>query len=58
MFNSFSRRVSLIALLLMLGAVPALLADAEMPWAETLEDAMAKAEKTGKPLMMDFYTDW
>ncbi len=58
MFNSVFRRVSLGVLLLMVGTVPALIASEEVKWEKTLEDSMAKAEKTGKPMMMDFYTDW
>ena len=58
MFNSVFRRISLGVLLLMVGTVPALLASDAIQWEKTLEDSMAKAEKTGKPMMMDFYTDW
>lgn len=58
MFNSVFRRISLGVLLLMVGTVPALIASEEVKWEKTLEDSMAKAEKTGKPMMMDFYTDW
>jgi thiol:disulfide interchange protein len=25
---------------------------------KTLEDGMKEAAKTGKPIMLDFYTDW
>lgn len=58
MFNSVFRRISLGALLLMVGTVPALIASDEIKWEKTLEDSLTKAEKTGKPMMMDFYTDW
>ena len=58
MFNSVFRRVSLGVLLLMVGTIPALIASEEVKWEKTLEDSMAKAEKTGKPMMLDFYTDW
>ena len=58
MFNSVFRRMSFGVLLLMVVAVPTLIAGEEIKWEETLEDSMAKAEKTGKPMMMDFYTDW
>ena len=58
MFNSVFRRVSLGVLLLMVGTVPALIASDEIKWEKTLEDSMTKAEKTGKPMMLDFYTDW
>ena len=52
------RLVGLLILLLMVGAVPALVASEEVQWSESIEDTMKKAEKTGKPVMMDFYTDW
>lgn len=58
MFNSVFRRVSLGVLLLMIGIMPALLASAEINWEKSLEDGMKEAEKTGKPVMLDFYTDW
>ncbi|MDE0689751.1 MAG: hypothetical protein OXI61_16400 [Candidatus Poribacteria bacterium] len=58
MFNSVFRRISLGVLLLMVGTVPALIASDEIKWEKTLEDSLTKAEKTGKPMMMDFYTDW
>ncbi|MCY3723272.1 MAG: hypothetical protein OXG97_13700 [Candidatus Poribacteria bacterium] len=58
MFNSVFRRISLGVLLLMVGTVPALIASDEIKWEKTLEDSLTKAKKTGKPMMMDFYTDW
>lgn len=58
MFNSVFRRVSLGLLLLMIGIMPALVASAEISWEKSLEDGMKEAEKTGKPVMLDFYTDW
>ena len=58
MFNSVVRRISLGVLLLMVGTAPALLASEEIKWEETLEESMSKAKETGKPMMMDFYTDW
>ncbi len=58
MFNTVFRRISLGVLLLMVGTVPALIASEEVKWEKTLEDGMTKAEKIGKPMMMDFYTDW
>lgn len=58
MFNSVFRHISLGVLLLMVGTVPALIASDEIKWEKTLEDSLTKAEKTGKPMMMDFYTDW
>jgi hypothetical protein len=57
MFNSVFRRVSLGVLLMMIGMMPALVASAEIGWEKSLEDGMKEAEKTGKPVMLDFYTD-
>ena len=58
MFNSVFRRISLSVLLLMVGTVSALIASEEVKWEKSLEDGMKEAEKTGKPVMLDFYTDW
>ena len=58
MFNSVFRRISLGVLLLMIGTIPALVESAEINWGKSLEDGMKEAEKTGKPVMLDFYTDW
>lgn len=58
MFNSVFRRISLGVLLLMIGTMPALVEGAEINWGKSLEDGMKEAEKTGKPVMLDFYTDW
>ncbi|MCY3743253.1 MAG: hypothetical protein OXH00_19720 [Candidatus Poribacteria bacterium] len=57
MFNSVVRRISLGVLLLMIGTMPALLASGEISWEKSLEDGIKEAEKTGKPIMLDFYTD-
>ena len=58
MFNSVFRRISLGVLLMMIGTIPALIASAEINWGKSLENGMKEAEKTGKPVMLDFYTDW
>ncbi|MCY3550722.1 MAG: hypothetical protein OXH39_09725 [Candidatus Poribacteria bacterium] len=58
MFNSVFRRISLGVLLLMVGTVPALIAGEGVKWEKSLEDGMKEAAKTGKPVMLDFYTDW
>lgn len=58
MFNAVFRRMSLCVLLLMVGTVPALIAGEEIKWEKTLEETLSKAKETGKPMMMDFYTDW
>ncbi|MDE0684109.1 MAG: hypothetical protein OXI63_14415 [Candidatus Poribacteria bacterium] len=57
MFNSVFRRISLGVLLLMICTLPALLASAEISWEKSLEAGIKEAEKTGKPIMLDFYTD-
>ncbi len=58
MFNSVSRRISLSALLLIVGTALATAAHAEIQWSESVEESLSKAAETGKPIMMDFYTDW
>lgn len=58
MFNSVFRRISLGVLLLMVGTVPTLIAGEGVKWEKSLEDGMKEAAKTGKPVMLDFYTDW
>ena len=58
MFNSVFRRISLGVLLLMVGTMFALTANAEIKWSESVEETLSKASETGKPIMMDFYTDW
>ena len=58
MFNSVSRRISLGVLLLLVGTVLATTAHAEIQWSESVEEGLSKAAETGKPIMMDFYTDW
>lgn len=58
MFNSVFRRISLGVLLLMVGTVPVLIAGEGVKWEKSLEDGMKEAAKTGKPVMLDFYTDW
>lgn len=58
MLNSVFRRISLGVLLMMIGTMSALVASAEISWEKSLEDGMKEAEKTGKPVMLDFYTDW
>ncbi len=58
MFNSVSRRVSLGFLILVVATVSATAAHAEIQWSESVEESLSKAMETGKPIMMDFYTDW
>ncbi len=58
MFNSVSRRTSLGVLLLTVVTVLATAAHAEIQWSDSVEESLSKAAETGKPIMMDFYTDW
>ena len=45
--------------LLALAAIAAASASAsEMPWAKDYKSAKAQASKSGKLIMLDFYTDW
>lgn len=32
--------------------------EAQIQWTETVEEATKESTETGKPIMMDFYTDW
>ena len=48
----------LIALLLMVGTGTTPAASEGIQWVASVEDTLKEAEKTGKPIMMDFYTDW
>lgn len=48
----------LIVLLLIVGTVPVRGASEEIQWRESVEVTLKEAEDTGKPIMMDFYTDW
>lgn len=51
-------RLVALLILLLVGTVPTLVANEEIQWSESIEDTMKEAEQTGKPVMMDFYTDW
>ncbi len=31
---------------------------AQVKWGTSIEEAMKQSAETGKPVMMDFYTDW
>lgn len=39
-------------------SIPVLAENEEVQWGVSIEDSMKEAAKTGKPVMMDFYTDW
>lgn len=50
--------VVLVTLLMVVVASPAVLASKGIQWEKSIEKGLAKAQKTGKPIMMSFYTDW
>ena len=50
--------IMLATLLLVVFASPMALAEKKIQWAESVEKGFAEAKKTGKPIMMDFYTEW
>ena len=47
-----------LATLLVVVASPIVLAEEKIQWAESIGKGLAEAKKTGKPVMMDFYTEW
>jgi thiol:disulfide interchange protein len=53
------RQHTVLAILLITAvASPNAFAEKEIQWEKSIEKGLAKAQKTGKPVMMDFYTDW
>lgn len=63
MFNSVFHRYSpylagLTVLLLMAVSIPVQAEGEKVEWGTSIEKAMSQAAETGKPVMMDFYTDW
>ena len=60
MLNFVWRRRHLIVLatLLLIVASPMVLAEEQIEWGESIEKGLAEAKETGKPIMMDFYTEW
>ncbi|MCE2393083.1 hypothetical protein J4G02_00540 [Candidatus Poribacteria bacterium] len=50
--------IVLVTLLLVVCASPMALAKEKIQWVESVEKGFAEAKKTGKPIMMDFYTEW
>ena len=53
------RQSSVLAILLLtVIASPFALAAKEIQWEKSIEKGMAAAKATGKPIMMEFYTDW
>jgi len=62
MINSVFHRYSpyvagLTVLLLMTVSIPVLAEGEKVQWGKSIEDATKQAAETGKPIMMDFYTD-
>lgn len=62
MFNSVFHRYSpyvagLTVLLLMAMSMPVLAEGEKIQWGMSIEEATKQAAETGKPIMMDFYTD-
>ena len=51
------RQLIVLAILLLVVASP-VLATEQIQWAESIETGFVEAKKTGKPIMMDFYTEW
>ena len=51
------RQLIVLAILLLVVASP-VLATEKIQWAESIETGFVEAKKTGKPIMMDFYTEW
>jgi hypothetical protein len=63
MFNSVFHRYSpylagLTVFLLMAVSIPVLAEGEKVQWGKSIEEATAQSVETGKPIMMDFYTDW
>lgn len=50
--------IVLATLLLVVFASPMVLAKEKIQWVESVEKGFAESKKTGKPIMMDFYTEW
>ena len=61
MLNSVWRRrqfIVLAILLLVVVASPMVLAEEKIQWSESIGRGLAEAKETGKPIMIDFYTEW
>lgn len=63
MINSVLQRyslslVGLTVLVLIVVCMPQIAEGQQVEWRSTLEEAQTQSNETGKPMMMDFYTDW
>ncbi|RKU28999.1 hypothetical protein C6497_07330 [Candidatus Poribacteria bacterium] len=45
-------------LLLLLVSIQAYAEEDKVEWGTSIEEAQSQAAESGKPIMMDFYTDW
>lgn len=52
------QHIVLATLFLVVIASPMVLAEEQIEWGESIEKGLAAAKETGKPIMMDFYTEW
>lgn len=61
MLNSVWKHTQFIVLAtLLLGvfASPMVMAEEKIQWTGSIGKGLAEAKETGKPIMMDFYTEW
>ncbi len=63
MINSVFHRhsaymVGLCVLLLLTVSIPVLAEGEEVEWGMSIEEATSQSIETGKPIMMDFFTEW
>lgn len=63
MINSVFHRnssylVGLCVLLLLTVSIPVFAEGEEVVWGTSIAEAKSQSVETGKPIMMDFYTDW
>lgn len=54
------QRLSIVLAVLLFTVVASqmVLAEEKIQWAGSIPEGFAEAKKTGKPIMMDFYTEW